>query len=83
MVTIVNNFGPWLSGEANCQQLINFALSYMAGLSLPAKRGTFVEFRCASRVFRVTLSLFFRTGLINLCPVGRSCSFEERQEFAR
>jgi len=55
-------------GEANCQQLINFALSYMAGLSLPAKRGTFVE---------------FRTGLINLCPVGRSCSFEERQEFAR
>ena len=58
MVTIVNNCGPWLSGEANCQQLINFALSYMAGLSLPAKRGTFVEFRCASRVFRVTLSFF-------------------------
>jgi len=55
-------------GEANCQHLINFALSYMAGLTLPAKRGTFVE---------------FRTGLINLCPVGRSCSFEERQDFAR
>ena len=33
------------SGEANCQHLINFALSYMAGLTLPAKRGTFVEFR--------------------------------------
>ena len=33
------------SGETNCQQLINFALSYMAGLTLPAKRGTFVEFR--------------------------------------
>merc|ERR1712013_651937 len=55
-------------GEKNLQKMINFALSYMAGLSLPAKRGTFVE---------------FRTGLINLCPVGRSCSFEERQEFAR
>ena len=24
-----------------------------------------------------------RTGLINLCPVGRSCSLEERQEFAK
>ena len=39
----------------------------MSELELPAKRGTFVE---------------FRTGLINLCPVGRSCSYEERLEFA-
>merc|ERR1719471_255809 len=55
-------------GEKQLQELINFSLKYMAELELPAKRGTFVE---------------FRTGLINLCPVGRSCSFEERQEFAR
>jgi len=55
-------------GEQNLQNLINFALGYMAKLQLPAKRGTFVE---------------FRTGLINLCPVGRSCSLEERQEFAK
>lgn len=55
-------------GEENCQALINFALSHMAGLQLPVKRGTFVE---------------FRTGLINLCPVGRSCSYEERQQFAK
>ena len=48
--------------------MINFSLSYMAGLELPAKRGTFVE---------------FRTGLINLCPVGRSCSYEERLEFVK
>ena len=39
----------------------------MSELELPAKRGTFVE---------------FRTGLINLCPVGRSCSYEERLQFA-
>ena len=32
-------------GEENTQQLINFGLSYMAGIKLPAKRGTFVEFR--------------------------------------
>ena len=40
----------------------------MAELELPAKRGTFVE---------------FRTGLINVCPVGRSCSYDERLEFAK
>jgi len=55
-------------GEQNTQNLINFALGHMAGLELPAKRGTFVE---------------FRTGLINLCPVGRSCSYEERLQFAK
>merc|ERR1719244_310368 len=55
-------------GEKKLQEMINFSLKYMAELELPAKRGTFVE---------------FRTGLINLCPVGRSCSYEERQEFAR
>merc|ERR1712013_123251 len=55
-------------GEKNLQKMINFSLRYMSELELPAKRGTFVE---------------FRTGLINLCPVGRSCSYEERLEFAR
>ena len=40
----------------------------MAELELPAKRGTFVE---------------FRTGLINVCPVGRSCSYDERLEFVK
>ena len=40
----------------------------MSELELPAKRGTFVE---------------FRTGLINVCPVGRSCSYDERLEFAK
>lgn len=39
----------------------------MSDLILPLKRGTFIE---------------FRTGLINICPVGRSCSNEERQQFA-
>ncbi len=40
----------------------------MSELILPFKRGTFVE---------------FRTGLINLCPVGRSCTQEERDLFAK
>lgn len=38
----------------------------MSKLTLPVKRGTFIE---------------FRTGLINVCPVGRSCSQEEREQF--
>jgi len=55
-------------GEKTLQKMINFCLKYMAELELPAKRGTFVE---------------FRTGLINVCPVGRSCSYDERLEFVK
>jgi len=54
-------------GDEKLQDLINFALLYMSKLKLPVKRGTFVE---------------FRTGLINFCPVGRSCSQTERDAFA-
>ena len=54
-------------GEERLQRVINCALRYMAGLILPKKRGNFVE--C-------------RSGMLNLCPVGRSCSQEERKEFA-
>jgi phosphomannomutase len=54
-------------GEDKIQRLINFALRYMSELVLPVKRGTFVE---------------FRSGLINLCPVGRSCTQAEREAFA-
>ena len=43
-----------------------FAHNYILDLKLPAKRGTFVE---------------FRNGLINVCPVGRSCSQEQRIQF--
>ncbi|XP_053211645.1 phosphomannomutase 2-like [Panonychus citri] len=54
-------------GELKIQMFINFALRYMSELRLPRKRGTFIE---------------FRNGLINLCPVGRSCTQAEREEFA-
>lgn len=53
-------------GEEKLQTFINFALNYMSQLKLPVKRGTFIE---------------FRTGLINVCPVGRSCSQAEREQF--
>ena len=38
----------------------------MSKLELPCKRGTFIE---------------FRSGMINVCPVGRSCTQAEREEF--
>nr|SVE75958.1 EOG090X0BFR [Daphnia hispanica] len=54
-------------GEEKLQLFINSALSYMSKLKLPVKRGTFIE---------------FRDGLVNVCPVGRSCSQAERDQFA-
>lgn len=53
-------------GEEVLQRVINFCLHYMSQLTLPAKRGTFVE---------------FRSSMLNICPVGRSCTQEERDEF--
>ena len=53
-------------GENNIKTLINTALYYMSTIDIPVKRGTFVE---------------FRNGMINLSPVGRSCSQEEREQF--
>lgn len=53
-------------GDEVLQEFINFCLEYMSKLKLPCKRGTFVE---------------FRNGMLNICPVGRSCSQEERIEF--
>ena len=38
----------------------------MSDLKLPFKRGTFIE---------------FRTGILNISPVGRNCTTEERNQF--
>lgn len=53
-------------GEEKLQKFINFCLYHMSTLQLPVKRGNFIE---------------FRNGLINVCPVGRSCSQTEREQF--
>lgn len=55
-------------GEEKLQKVINFALGYMSKLKLPAKRGNFIE---------------FRSSMINICPVGRSCSQAERDQFSQ
>ncbi|XP_056136154.1 phosphomannomutase 2 [Lampris incognitus] len=53
-------------GEELLQDFINFCLNYLAKIKLPRKRGTFIE---------------FRNGMLNISPIGRSCTLEERQEF--
>ncbi|KAG9441123.1 hypothetical protein H6P81_016977 [Aristolochia fimbriata] len=55
-------------GEEKLKEFINFTLHYIADLDIPIKRGTFIE---------------FRSGMINVSPIGRNCSQEERDEFEK
>lgn len=55
-------------GEDNLKRLINWTLRYLADLDLPVKRGTFVE---------------FRSGMLNISPIGRNCSRDERNAYER
>lgn len=53
-------------GEKLLREIIDYCLFYMSNIKLPFKRGTFFE---------------LRTGLINICPMGRNCTYNERLEF--
>ena len=53
-------------GEDRYQELVNYCLHYIADLKIPRKRGTFIE---------------LRTGLLNVSPIGRNCTYDERLEF--
>jgi len=55
-------------GEPRLKEFINFCLRYIADLDLPVKRGTFIE---------------YRSGMLNVSPIGRNCSYEERVEFEK
>ena len=46
--------------------MINYILGYLSKLTLPVKRGTFIE---------------FRMGMLNVSPIGRNCSQAERDAF--
>lgn len=63
-----NSFLQWL-GEEKYQKLVKYCLRYISELEgLPAMRGTFIEFRAS---------------MINVSPVGRNASQQERDEFVR
>lgn len=53
-------------GEANIKRIVNFALKYISELDIPIKRGTFIE---------------YRAGMLNVSPIGRNCSREERNAY--
>ncbi|KAF7294482.1 Phosphomannomutase [Mycena kentingensis (nom. inval.)] len=53
-------------GEERYKKFVTFVLHYIADLDLPVKRGTFVE---------------FRNGMVNVCPMGRNASLQERKDF--
>ena len=55
-------------GEVNLKRIINFCLNYISKLDIPVKRGTFIE---------------YRSGMLNISPIGRNCSHEERNEFEK
>jgi phosphomannomutase len=55
-------------GEDNIKRIVNFALHYIADLDIPIKRGTFIE---------------FRNGMLNVSPIGRNCSKEERNDYEK
>ncbi|KAI0060958.1 eukaryotic phosphomannomutase [Artomyces pyxidatus] len=53
-------------GEDRYKKLVSFILHYVADLDIPIKRGTFVE---------------FRNGMINVSPIGRNATIQERNEY--
>jgi len=53
-------------GEEKMQEVLNFCLGYLSKLTLPCKRGTFIE---------------YRRGMLNVSPIGRACSQAERDAF--
>ncbi|GAA5809812.1 Phosphomannomutase 1 [Mucor flavus] len=61
------SFIEWI-GDEEYNKLVNFVLRYIADMDIPKKRGTFIE---------------FRNGMINISPIGRNCSREERNEFEK
>jgi phosphomannomutase len=53
-------------GEENYQKLVNICLKEISETEIPKKRGQFIE---------------LRNGMINISPIGRSCTQLEREEF--
>ncbi|EDO18841.1 hypothetical protein Kpol_1023p10 [Vanderwaltozyma polyspora DSM 70294] len=59
------SFINWI-GEEQYNKLAVFILKYLSSIELPKRRGTFLE---------------FRNGMINVSPIGRNASTEERNEY--
>ncbi|ODV77412.1 eukaryotic phosphomannomutase [Suhomyces tanzawaensis NRRL Y-17324] len=59
------SFIGWIGNE-KYNKLVKFILRHLSEIDIPVRRGTFIE---------------FRNGMINVSPVGRNASTQERNEF--
>ncbi|KAK6202652.1 phosphomannomutase [Scheffersomyces amazonensis] len=59
------SFINWI-GDEKYNKLVKFILRYLSDIDIPIRRGTFIE---------------FRNGMINVSPVGRNASTQERNDF--
>lgn len=59
------SFIHWL-GEDKYKAFVKYVLGYIAQLDIPMMRGTFIE---------------FRRGMVNVSPIGRNASVQERHDF--
>ncbi|EMG46665.1 PMM1 Phosphomannomutase [Candida maltosa Xu316] len=59
------SFINWIGNE-KYNKLVKFILKYLSEIDLPIRRGTFVE---------------FRNGMINVSPIGRNASTQERNDY--
>lgn len=62
-----NNIVKYI-GHEKMKKFINYVLHYIADLNIPIKTGTFIE---------------LRSGMLNISPIGRNCSQEERDDFEK
>ncbi|RLV92167.1 Phosphomannomutase [Spathaspora sp. JA1] len=59
------SFINWI-GEEKYNKLAKFILKYLSEIDIPIRRGTFIE---------------FRNGMINVSPIGRNASTQERHDY--
>lgn len=79
---VLQNLAKYL-GEANIKELVNFVLHYIADLDIPIKRYsrlyTLSNFKHnISILYNRGTFIEFRAGMMNISPIGRNCSHEER-----
>lgn len=60
-----DSFILWI-GQEKYNEFVNYVLKYLSEIDIPIKTGTFIE---------------FRKGLINISPIGRNSSVQERNDF--
>ncbi|ODV64339.1 phosphomannomutase SEC53 [Ascoidea rubescens DSM 1968] len=61
------SFINWIGNE-KYNKLAKWILRYLSDLDIPVRRGTFIE---------------FRNGMINVSPIGRNASTQERNDFEK